>query len=91
MKRFDAYRNSMLGNHPRDSSQNEGKFKRGARNTKNLRDLSCLLRCSLLLKALLQNWHLYFFSGTMDDDFRIVDVDDAAMGKTLTGIVAVID
>ena len=29
----------------------------------NLRDLSCLLRCSLLLNARLQNWHLYFFSG----------------------------
>ena len=28
-----------------------------------LRDRSCLLLCSLLLKALLQNWHLYFFSG----------------------------
>lgn len=27
------------------------------------RDRSCLLRCSLLLKARLQNWHLYFFSG----------------------------
>jgi hypothetical protein len=27
-----------------------------------LRDRSCLLRCSLLLNALLQNWHLYFFS-----------------------------
>src|SRR3954463_10819005 len=60
----------------------------------NLRDRSCLLRCSLLLKALLQNWHLYFFSGTSDDDFRIVEVDDAAVGKTLiaaTGIVAGID
>lgn len=30
----------------------------------NLRDRSCLLRCSLLLNARLQNWHLYFFSGT---------------------------
>ena len=27
-----------------------------------LRDRSCLLRCSLLLNARLQNWHLYFFS-----------------------------
>jgi hypothetical protein len=29
----------------------------------HLRDRSCLLRCSLRLKARLQNWHLYFFSG----------------------------
>ena len=29
----------------------------------DLRDRSCRLRCSLLLKARLQNWHLYFFSG----------------------------
>ena len=29
----------------------------------HLRERSCLLRCSLLLKARLQNWHLYFFSG----------------------------
>ena len=49
----------------------------------NLRDLSCLLRCSLLLKALLQNWHLYFFSGAKaddaDDDFLIA----AVVGMTL--------
>ena len=52
----------------------------------DLRDLSCLLRCSLLLKALLQNWHLYFFSGA-SDDFRIVV--DAVVGRTVmlaTGI-----
>ena len=49
----------------------------------NLRDLSCRLRCSLLLKARLQNWHLYFFSGAnaelADDDFLMaadVAVDD---------------
>ena len=29
----------------------------------DLRERSCRLRCSLLLKARLQNWHLYFFSG----------------------------
>lgn len=29
----------------------------------DLRERSCLLRCSLRLKARLQNWHLYFFSG----------------------------
>ena len=38
----------------------------------NLRDLSCLLRCSLLLKARLQNWHLYFFSGAEADDLRLM-------------------
>ena len=30
-----------------------------------IRDLSCLLLCSLLLKARLQYWHLYFFSGAV--------------------------
>jgi hypothetical protein len=53
-------------------------------------DLSCLLRCSLLLKARLQNWHLYFFSGA-SDDFLIAD-DDAAVGSTdilATGILGV--
>lgn len=30
----------------------------------HLRDRSCRLRCSLRLKARLQYWHLYFFSGT---------------------------
>ena len=45
----------------------------------HLRDLSCLLRCSLLEKARLQNWHLYFFSGS--DDFLICD-DEAAVGRT---------
>jgi len=35
-------------------------------------DLSCLLRCSLLLKARLQNWHLYFFSGAEAEDLRLM-------------------
>ena len=43
----------------------------------NLRDRSCLLRCSLLLNARLQNWHLYFFSGAPPEAFRGVEwVDD---------------
>lgn len=46
-------------------------------------DLSCLLRCSLLLKALLQNWHLYFFSGASDDFLR---VEVAALANIATGI-----
>jgi hypothetical protein len=50
-------------------------------NNPNLRDLSCLLRCSLLLKALLQNWHLYFFSGA-SDDFLMAD-DDAVLESTV--------
>ena len=35
----------------------------GGKETGYSRDRSCRLRCSLLLKARLQNWHLYFFSG----------------------------
>ena len=31
---------------------------------RHLRDLSCLLLCSLRLNARAQNWHLYFLSGT---------------------------
>ena len=61
----------------RDPGKKEGKLR--WRNFKDLRDLSCLLRCSLLEKARLQNWHLYFFSG--NDDFLICD-DEAAVGKT---------
>jgi len=56
-------------------------------------DLSCLLRCSLLLKARLQNWHLYFFSGAEAEDLRLMVgeaepaagrrvVDDEAAGMT---------
>ena len=33
----------------------------------DLRERSWRLRCSLLLKARLQNWHLYFFSGAEPD------------------------
>lgn len=61
----------------------------------NLRDLSCRLRCSLLLKARLQNWHLYFFSGASDDDdddLRMAD-DEAAGGRTVmfaTGILVAV-
>jgi hypothetical protein len=62
----------------------------------NLRDLSCLLRCSLLLKARLQNWHLYFFSGAEAEDLRLIVgeaepaagrrvVDDEAAGMAAVG------
>lgn len=37
--------------------------KGGLGGIEDLRDRSCRLRCSLRLKARLQNWHLYFFSG----------------------------
>jgi hypothetical protein len=47
-----------------------------------LRDRSCLLRCSLRLKARLQNWHLYFFSGALP-------VLRAAGEAVVAGIVAV--
>jgi len=44
---------------------------------------SCRLRCSLLLKALLQNWHLYFLSGAREA-FREAGVDVADVGMTAT-------
>jgi hypothetical protein len=56
----------------------------------NVRDRSCRLRCSLLLKARLQNWHLYLRSGAMDV-FREEDVEAAGGGNTATlapGIVS---
>lgn len=43
----------------------------------DLRERSCLLRCSLLLKARAQNWHLYFFSGA-SDDLRLAAAGEAA-------------
>lgn len=51
------------------------------------RDRSCLLRCSLLLKALAQNWHLYFLSGCgpPTEDLRAAGVDVAGVaGATAT-------
>jgi hypothetical protein len=39
------------------------KLHRETREWKHLRERSWRLRCSLRLKARLQNWHLYFFSG----------------------------
>lgn len=44
------------------------------------------LRCSLLLKALAQNWHLYFLSGCVAPDaFR--GVDAAGAGVVVAGAV----
>ncbi len=59
---------------------------------RNIRDLSCRLRCSLLLKARLQNWHLYFFSGARVDFLMVFA--DAAAGRTVMlapGIVSGVD
>lgn len=50
---------------------------------KYVRDRSCLLRCSLLLKARLQNWHLYLRSGA-SDAFRDEGVEAAGGGRTAT-------
>jgi hypothetical protein len=49
-----------------------------AKERDDLRDLSCRLLCSLLLKALLQNWHLYFFSGASAVFFAGELLDEAA-------------
>ena len=55
----------------------------------NLRDLSCLLRCSLLLNARLQKEHLYFFSGASDDLRFGVDpaADDGVAVAAAAGMV----
>jgi len=54
----------------------------------NSRERSCLLRCSLLLKARLQNWHLYFFSAV--DCLRIGEEDGGARAAAVAagGIAA---
>lgn len=49
----------------------------------DLRERSCLLRCSLLLNALLQNWHLYLRSGA-SEALREAGVDEADVGRTAT-------
>jgi hypothetical protein len=59
---------------------------------KNLRDRSCLLRCSLLLKARAQYEHLYFLSGTTDA-FLDVGVDatgDCIVATLAPGIVSAV-
>ena len=49
----------------------------------DVRDRSWRLRCSLLLKALLQNWHLYLRSGA-NEAFREEAVEAAGGGRTAT-------
>lgn len=53
----------------------------------HVRDLSCLLRCSLLLNALAQYWHLYFLSGCAADVFRGAGVA-AAVATDVGGATA---
>lgn len=53
----------------------------------DIRDRSCLLLCSLLLKALLQNWHLYFFSGAREV-FREAEAGDSAAGAGTAATLA---
>ena len=64
---------------------------RRLKDAPNLRDLSCLLRCSLLLNARLQYWHLYFFSGAVVDFFVGVgvgvDAEAAAVEAAAAGIL----
>ena len=45
----------------------------------NLRDRSCLLRCSLLLKARAQKEHLYFFSAV--EGFRAGEIGEVSLGE----------
>lgn len=66
--------------------QQEGNVKKRI-NSANLRDLSCLLRCSLRLKARLQNWHLYFFSGWATVGFRTLDMAEPAASTLATGMM----
>lgn len=47
-----------------------------------VRDRSWRLRCSLLLKALLQNWHLYLRSGAKA--VFLDGAEEACGGKTAT-------
>lgn len=60
----------------------------------NLRDLSCRDLCSEREKALLQNWHLYFFSGGAAPDALRLAVGDMLLsvvaGWTLTPAEAII-
>lgn len=58
--------------------------KRGTKRGIHLRDLSCLLRCSLRLNARLQNWHLYFFSGAPP----ALRVDGEAEAVCITAVAA---
>lgn len=53
----------------------------------DIRDRSCLLLCSLLLNARLQNWHLYFFSGAREV-FREAEDGDSAAGAGTAATLA---
>jgi hypothetical protein len=68
----------------------EGKPKKGRGDAdKHVRDRSCLLRCSLLLKARAQNWHLYFRSGCdAEDGLRTAGVEVAGVAGTTATLAA---
>lgn len=65
------------------------------KSRRNVRDRSCRLRCSLLLKARAQYWHLYFLSGCASEAFRGTGVAAASAGGTTAalapGILAVVE
>lgn len=65
------------------------------KSRRNIRDRSCRLRCSLLLKARAQYWHLYFLSGCAREAFRGTGVVAASAGGTTAtlapGILAVVE
>ena len=68
-----------------EEQQKEGGTRK---NGVHLRERSWRLRCSLLLKARLQNWHLYFLSGAAAG-FRAAGVAAAAgAGGAAVGITA---
>ena len=49
----------------------------------DLRDRSCRLLCSLLLKARLQYWHLYFFSAGVDFFAGVAEAGSEAEAKSV--------
>lgn len=53
-----------------------------------IRDRSCLLLCSLRLKAREQYWHLYFLSGARSVFREAGVVEDAATGAGAAEILA---
>jgi hypothetical protein len=61
-------------------------WERGKGTMNNLRDLSCLLRCSLRLNARLQNWHLYFFSGALPEAFLGVEAWEEVLRTAAAGM-----
>lgn len=65
--------------HAKSSTPRHGPKGGECQSVCDLRDLSCLLRCSLLLKARAQKEHLYFFSAV--EGFRAGEVGDVSLGE----------